>query len=164
MPKGRLLEGEIIDVTRAMKECTKPSEYKRLQCVYLGMLYPDMSAKRIGEITLYSESRVWAIHAEYRKNGLSGLSDARGGRYRQHLSFDEEVEFLKPFAEKSKSGALVEVSAIKKAYEKIVRKEVAKTTIYRLLDRHDFRKIVPYKRHKKANIEEQEAFKKTLLA
>jgi transposase len=163
MSKGRILEGEIIDITRAMKECTKSGEYKRLQCVYLGMLYPDMSAKRIGEITLYSESWVWAIHADYRKNGLSALSDARGGRYRQHLSFDEEAEFLKPFEEKSKSGTLVEASAIKKAYEEKVGKEVAKTTIYRLLDRHDFRKIVPYKRHKKANIEEQEAFKKTLL-
>jgi len=144
-----------------MKECKKPDEYRRIQCVYLGIRYPNMSAKKIGEITQYSESRVWAIHANYRKSGLFGLSDARGGRHRQNLSFNEEEEFLKAFEEESRSGSLAVASGIKKAYEELVGKKVAKTTIYRLLGRHGFRKIVPYKRHKKANVEEQKTFKKT---
>jgi len=161
MPKNRALEGELTEIACRMKDCINPAEYRRIQCVYLGMLYPDMTAKKIGEATLFSESRVWAIHAEYRKNGLSGLIDGRGGRYRQHMSLDEEAKFLEPYEEKSKSGTLVEAGGIKKAYEEIVGKEVAKSTIYRLLDRHGFRQIVPYKRHKKADPEEQETFKKT---
>jgi len=125
------------------------------------MLYPKMSAKKIGETTLYSESRVWAIHADYRANGLSGLLDARGGRYRENMTLAEEKVFLAPFIEKSKTGAIATIGEIKRAYEAKVGKEVADTTVYRLLERHGFRKIVPYKRHKKANIEEQETFKKT---
>lgn len=161
MPKKRNLEGDINEIRAAMKKCDNPSEYRRIECVYLGLLNPDMTAKRIGEITLFSERRVWAILASYRKEGLEGLKDSRGGRYRQYLSLDEEVKFLEQFEEKSKSGALVVIGPIKKAYEEKIGKEVAESTIYRLLDRHEFRKIVPYKRHKKANKEKQEAFKKT---
>jgi transposase len=162
MPKRRVLEGNIKEITRAMRECDNPNEYRRIQCIYLGLLNPEMSAKRIGEITLYSESRVWFIHAIYRNGGLAELSDARGGRFRQYLSIEEETELLEPFEEKSRTGALAVVGEVKKAYEEKVGKEVAESTIYRLLDRHGFRKIVPYKRHMKANAEEQEAFKKTL--
>ena len=53
------------------------------------------------------------------------------------------------------------IGEIKKAYEAKVGKEVAESTIYRLIARQGFRKIVPYKRHPKADVEEQEAFKKT---
>ena len=161
MPKGRILGGEINEIVQAMKGCKSTGDYRRIQCVYLGMLYPDMSAKRIGEMTLYSESRVWAIHADYRKNGLPGLFDTRGGRYRENMTLAEETEFLEPYIEKGKTGALAVAGEIKRAYETKAGKKVAESTIYRLLDRHGFRKIVPYKRHKKADVGEQEAFKKT---
>ena len=161
MPKSRMLESEISEITRAMKACKSPGDYRRLQCVYFGMLYPTMTAKKIGEMTLYSESRVWAIHADYRKNGLSALFDARGGRYRENMTLAEEADFLAPFIEKGKTGALAVAGEIKRAYEAKLGKEVSESTIYRLLDRHGFRKIVPYRRHKKADVGEQEAFKKT---
>ena len=161
MLKRKILEGDINEIGNAMRKSENSNEYRRIQCVYLGILYPDMTAKQIGEITLYSQSRVWFIHANYRTNGLDGLVDSRGGRYREYMSVDEEVEFLKPFEEKSKSGALVVIDVIKKEYEEKVGKEVAESTIYRLLNRHGFRKIVPYKRHTKADAEKQETFKKT---
>ena len=161
MPKKRILEGDIKEIANAMRECKDANESRRIQCIYLGIRYPDMSAKKIGEITQYSESRVWVIHGEYRKGGLGALADARGGRYREYMCPAEEAKFLEPFEEKSKTGALVVVGEVKKAYEAKIGKEVAESTIYRLLDRHDFRKIVPYKRHPKADAEGQEAFKKT---
>ena len=162
MPKRRKWgEKQLEDLTIAMKDCAKADEYRRLLCIYLGMLYPEMTAKKIGEITQYSKSRVWAIHADYRKRGLDALTDTRGGRYREYMSSDEEAKFLGPFEEKSKTGALVVIGEIKKAYEAKIGKEVAESTIYRILDRHGFRKIVPYKRHPKADAAGQETFKKT---
>jgi transposase len=50
---------------------------------------------------------VWAIHANYRKNGLDGLVDGRGGRYRENLSIAEEEKLLVPFEEESKNDTLV---------------------------------------------------------
>ena len=143
-------------------ERTKNSdEYRRIQCVYLAMLHPQMSAEEIGKITLYSKSRVWAIHAKYREGGIEELLDKRGGRYRENMTYDEEIELLSKFREQSESGSLAVAGKIKKEYEKKVGREVAESTIYRMLSRHGFRKIVPYKRHPKSNTEEQEAFKKT---
>jgi len=77
------------------------------------------------------------------------------------MTLDEEADLLAGFEEQSRSGKLVVTGSIKVAYEAKIGKEVAESTIYRMLERHGFRKIVPYQRHPKANKEEQEAFKKT---
>ena len=53
------------------------------------------------------------------------------------------------------------MSEIKRAFEAEVGHKVAKTTIYRMLDRHDWRKIMPRPRHPKSDTEAQEGFKKT---
>ena len=101
------MQGDINEIAEAMKGCGNPNEYRRIQCVYLALLHPQMSAKEISGITLYSERRVKEIHAKYRIDGLKGLEDLRGGRYRQYLSVEEEAEFLKPFIEQSKTGSIV---------------------------------------------------------
>ena len=154
MPKRELFEGNIVEIEQAMKVAPDSFEYRRIQCVYLAMLYPDMTASQISKITLYSESHVRNIHADYRANGLVGFGDNRGGRYRENLTFEEEVELLKPFEETSKSGSLIVAGSVKKAYEEKIGTSVPKSTIYRLLDRHGYRKIVPYRRHKKADKQE----------
>jgi transposase len=55
---------------------------------------------------------------------------------------------------------LSEASRIKEAYEKKAGKKVSKSTVYRMMKRHGYRKIVPYKRHKEGEAEEQGEFKK----
>jgi transposase len=162
MPKGKNLAGNICEIKNALKACSDKDEYRRIQCVYLAISNPDMSNSKIAEITMFSLRNVYLIFNRYRENGIEGLSDKRGGRYRENMSVDEEFQFLKRYEEKGKTGSLVVLSEVKRAYEDKVGHDVAKSTIYRLFDRHDFRKIVPYKRHRKANKEEQETFKKTL--
>jgi len=161
MPKRKPFEGSIIDIEAVLKQCKDCGEYRRIQCIHLAMLYPYMPAKEIAKITLYSKNHVLIIHSNYRKNGLEGLFDNRGGRHRENMSFAQEQELLKPFEEESSKGSLIVADRVKKAYEEKVGREVAESTIYRLLNRHDFRKIVPYRRHKKADKEAQEIFKKT---
>jgi transposase len=161
MRRRKPFEGEITDIIRTMKQSKDSSHFRRIQCVYLSMLNPHMTNEEIGAATLFTARNVIYIHARYREKGLSGLEDGRGGRYRENLTIAQEEEFLKPFEEQGKTGSLGVAGEVKKAYEEKVGKEVAESTIYRLLDRHGFRKIVPYKRHKKADTEEQKVFKKT---
>ena len=47
------------------------------------------------------------------------------------------------------------------AYQERTDKAVARSTVYRLLERHGWRKIVPRPRHPKADVAAQAAFKKT---
>lgn len=163
MRKRKQVSTDIEEVKAALERTDNKKEFQRLQCVYLADTQPDLTAKEIADIVRLSANRVKIIHMNFRKSGMESIQEKRGGRYREYMSVDEEVEFLKPFEEKSKSGTLAVVGEVKKAYEAKVGKEVAKTTMYRLLDKHGFRKIIPYKRHKKTDIEEQEAFKKTSL-
>ena len=154
----------IEEIKAALEKTDNKMEFQRLQCVYLADTQPNLTAEGIAEIVRLSEHRVKIIHSNFRKYGMDSIKDKRGGRYREYMTVDEETEFLEQFEEKSKSGRLVVVSEVKKAYEAKIGKKVAESTIYRLLDKHGFRKIVPYKRRKKAGIAWQEAFKKTSLA
>ena len=160
--KRKPFDGSVDEIKLAMRQALGSSEYRRIQCVYLAIIYPDMPTNKIAEITLFTTRQVWGICAYYRENGLGGLGDKRGGRYRENLTIDQEIELLKPFEQECPSGSLVVAGRIKAAHEAKVGREVAESTIYRMLARHGFRKITPYRRHKKANKEEQETFKKTL--
>jgi transposase len=59
-------------------------------------------------------------------------------------------------------GELATAGEIKRAFEARVGQEVAESTIYRLLDRHGWRKLMPRPKHPKASSEAQEQFKKPL--
>jgi len=85
----------------------------------------------------------------------------RGGRHHQHLSAEQECELLAPFTAKAQTGGLLHVSEIKQALEQQVGITVAASTVYRMLDRHGWRKVVPRPRHPKADMQAQSAFKKT---
>jgi hypothetical protein len=56
---------------------------------------------------------------------------------------------------------MLKVVEIQRAYEDRVGKSVAPSTIYRMLERHGWRKVVPRPRHPRANRAGQAAFKKT---
>ena len=162
MRKRRPVEGNIDQIVTAMKKCKNTAQYRRIQCVYLAIVYPDMPTKEIAAVTLFTTRNVNLIFTAYRSKGLAGLVDSRGGRYRENMTLDQEKELLEPFEEESASGSLVVAARIKRAYETKIGREVCESVIYRMLKRHGFRKIVPYRRHKKAKKEAQETFKKTL--
>ena len=160
MPKRQQISKNIEEIAEAMEKAKNKNEYRKLQCIYLGDTKPKMSAWEIGEITQYSEGSVKRIHSDFRKSGMSSIADTRGGRQRAYLSLEEEEKVLSEFEEISARGELCEISRIKTAYEEKVGKAVDASTVYRVMARHKFRKNVPYQRHKKGSIEEQEGFKK----
>jgi hypothetical protein len=85
----------------------------------------------------------------------------RGGRHHQNMSIEEEAAFLHPFLDQARSGGVLIAAEIKREYEALLGREVPESTVYRMLDRHDWRKITPRPRHPKADLAAQAAFKKT---
>jgi len=164
MAKRKKIAENIEEVKEGMEKAKNAAEYRKLQCIYLGDTMPDLSASEIGKITQYSENSVNRIHAKYRKDGMKTIKDNRGGRYRENITLEQEKEILSRFEETSSAGQVSENSRIKAEYEKLAGKKVEPSVIYRMLHRHEFRKIVPYQRHKKGDPEKQEEFKKTSKA
>jgi transposase len=76
------------------------------------------------------------------------------------MSLEEEKEFLGPFFERASTGQIATAMQIKKAWEERLGHSVHKTSVYRLLNRHAWRKVVPRPFHKQGSPEEQEEFKK----
>jgi hypothetical protein len=85
----------------------------------------------------------------------------RGGRYYQNLTLEEERQLLQEFLPQAEKGGILEASRVKAAYEKVLGRQVPKSTIYRMLARHGRRKVVPRPRHPKSDAATQAAFKKT---
>jgi len=129
--------------------------------VYNAMVDPR-TAKQIANHTGVSVGTVNKTISQYNRYGSEAIETVqKGGRRNCYLSLEEEKEFLSNFLKKAEKGQIPTVKEIKLAYEKKVGKTINKTTIYRLLDRHKWRKIVPRPCHPKSVKSEKEAFKKT---
>ena len=151
----------IAALAERLKRAQSHSEYQRIQCVLIRATLGS-TGKEIAQLLGWATSTVYVIHSRYAKEG-DAIFDlrARGGRHHQHLTSEQEVELLAPFTKRVSSGQMLHVSEIKKAFEDRVESSVATSTIYRMLDRHGWRKVVPRPRHPEADFQAQAAFKKS---
>src|ERR671932_769072 len=134
---------------------------KKCQVVYNGLIAPR-PASAIAKQTGVSVATVHKVISQYNRQGVDALEKpGKGGRYNSYLTKEQEKEFLAKFFEQAAKGQIPTVTQMKIAYEQLVGQSVHKTTIYRLLDRHQWRKIVPRPCHIKADLQQQEDFKKT---
>jgi len=144
-----------------LKQANSHSEYQRIQCVLIRATLGS-SAAEIAQLLGWSTATVHVLHSRFAKEGDAIFElRGRGGRHHQHLSTDQEQDLLAPFVERAQAGGMLTVAEIQRAYQEQVGKAVAPSTIYRLLDRHGWRKVVPRPRHPKADVAAQAAFKKT---
>jgi transposase len=144
-----------------LKQASSHVEYQRIQCVLIRATLGS-SASQIAQLLGWSTATVHVLHSRWAREGDSVFElRGRGGRRHQYLSVEREQELLAPFVERAQAGGMLNVSEILQAYEKCTGVRVAPSTVYRLLDRHGWRKVVPRPRHPKADVTAQAAFKKT---
>ena len=97
----------------------------------------DLTARMLG----LSRSRVCLLRRQFRAGGTAVDSAAqRGGRRRALMSIEEEARFLEPWLAQARGAREPVVAAIHAAYERAVGRRVPKSTIYRLLARHGWRR------------------------
>ena len=116
----------------------------------------------IAKITKYSESRVSALACTYANEGISYFEqENRLGGNRRNLAFEEESDMLKEFEEVSEEGQIITVAGIKSVYEEKIGHKSGGETIYRVLKRHGWSKLMPRSKHpNKASDEEIDSSKK----
>jgi transposase len=144
-----------------LKRAQSHSEYQRIQCVLIRATLGS-SAAEIAQLLGWSTATVHVIHSRWAKEGEAIFElRGRGGRHHQHLDAEQEAQVLMPFMAQAAAGGMLKVAQIQRAYEERIGKSVAPSTIYRMLERHGWRKVVPRPRHPKTNRAGQAAFKKT---
>jgi transposase len=146
------------EVKERMKNDPNPLYRERFLIIYNAQVNPR-EAKDIAKDTGVSVAKVHKLIPLYNKLGVAAVeTPGKGGRHREYITIKDEQNFLEKFFRRAEKGELVTNRQIKQDYEKLVGHKVHETTIYRLLDRHKWRKVMPRRKHPKANKQKQKDF------
>ena len=77
-------------------------------------------------------------------------------RNHARMTWDEEAKFLAPFIDKAQHAGVIIVPPLQVELERHLGRSVAPSTVYRLLQRHGWRKLAPDKRHPQSDPVAQE--------
>jgi transposase len=142
-------------------QASSHAEHERILCVWLRASL-GLSSPQIATVLGWHPGSVRNLQARVLREGIGVLEQpGRGGRHRAHLTRAEEEALLADFCFAAGQGGVVEAGPLRAAYEKQVEHPVAKSTLYRLLARHGWRKLVPRPYHPEASVQAQQAFKKS---
>jgi transposase len=149
-----------------IEEARKTNKDKRVETrlKVLLMRADGKAASKISEATGYHPAYVSGIVSNYVNNGIEAITGKHYGGNRRNMSYEEEAVILKPFLEKSEKGQLLVVSEIEAAYEKAVGHSISSGQIYRVLNRHGWRKVMPRSQHPNKASDEAIAASKKLTA
>jgi transposase len=127
-----------------------------------------VAPRKAEEIAFHTGTSVTTVHrviSTYNRLGPAALeTPGKGGRRHQYLTLAEEKAFLFPFFAQAERGEIATAAQIQHADEAKVGHKVDESTIYRLLNRHGWRKVMPRPRHPQADPQVQEQLKKTFEA
>ena len=139
-----------------------PAQRERIQMVLLresGLTQPQ-----IAEAMGVSLSTVNRAHMAYDAGGIKALKPKPiGGRQRENMTVAEEKALLEKFSKAAGAGELLNIHDLKTAYEKRIGHSTSNSTIYNLLERHNWRKLMPRPFHPKRDPVAQEVFKKKAI-
>jgi transposase len=149
------------EVKERMNTDARPWVRHHWWIIYNALVAP----RKAEEIALHTGTSATTVHrviSLYNRLGPTALeTPGKGGRRHQYLTLAEEKAFLSPFFVQAERGEIATVTQIQHAYEAKVGHSVDESTIYRLLHRHGWRKLMPRPRHPQADPQVQEQFKKT---
>ena len=150
---------QIRELKTALRWRIPEAQRRRIQMVLLresGMTQPV-----IAEAMGVSLSTVNRAHMAFDHGGLKGLKPKpTGGRQRENMTLAEERTLLARFAKIAGAGEMLNIHQLKAAYEKAIGHETSNSTIYNLLERHGWRKLMPRPFHPQRDLEAQHDFKK----
>ena len=155
-------EGEIKVALQMVSEATTLQELRQGQAILLPAL-TGATMDTTAEILGLSRDRGCVLRRQFvglAESSRVTLSERRGGRRRELMSAEEEKSFLDPWVVKAETGGVLVVLPIHLTLEERVGHKVPKSTVYRLLARHGWRKVTPDTRHPKGDEAVRDELKK----
>jgi transposase len=154
-------KAEVRRLKTALRWKIPAAQRQRIQMVLLresGMTQPAIAAA-MG----VSLSTVNRAHMAYDEGGMAALKPKpNGGRKHENMTLAEEKALLARFAKAAGAGEMLNIHDLKAAYEKAIGHATSDSTVYNLLHRHGWRKLMPRPFHPKRDLAAQNAFKKRL--
>jgi transposase len=161
MARPRRIDEELVrKATEAVKSPGEVAEFRSAQAILLPAVM-GATLKQTATLLGVSRASVPRLQARFRQSMRTGKTPPQwGGRRRSLMTLDEERRFLEPWAEQAKAGGILVVSAIRAALAQHLGKPVKPSVVYRLLERHGWRKVAPDTHHPKSDPKAQEEWKK----
>jgi transposase len=150
---------QIRQLKTALRWKIPEAQRQRLQMVLLrenGMMQGAIAAA-MG----VSLSTVNRAHMAFDHGGIQALKPKPiGGRQRENMAVAEEKALLARFAKAAGAGEMLNIHDLKAAYETAIGHQTSNSTIYNLLARHGWRKLMPRPYHPRRDLAAQHHFKK----
>lgn len=134
---------EVSVVQSALHDTQTKTEFLRVLCVWLKIMF-SLNASQIALAIGWPAERVRKTQSRFVREGVQSFySKPRGGRKRENISLSRERQILSQFVRRAKRGFSLDLKEIQKAYELSAGKKVARSTLYRLIERHGLRRYLP---------------------
>jgi transposase len=153
-----------ITIRRARAAAADAQSAEELRCAQ-AILLPALTGvtwEETAALLGVGRASIPRLQVRFRQRATPGKVSPRnwGGRRRALLTMAQEKAFLEPWVEQAKEGRMLVVSSLRAAFSQRVGRAVAATVVYRMLERHGWRKVAPDTRHPKADPKAQEDWKK----
>ena len=103
-----------------------------------------------------SLSTVNRAHMAYEHGGIKALKPKpNGGRKHENMTLAQEKALLARFAKAAGAGEMLNIHDLKAAYEKAIGHATSDSTVYNLLHRLGWRKLMPRPFHPKRDLASQ---------
>jgi transposase len=153
-------KSQVRELRTALRWKIPVAQRQRIQMILLresGMTQPAIAAA-MG----VSLSTVNRAHMDFDHGGVKALKPKpSGGRLRENMTLAEEKALLARFAKAAGAGEMLNIHDLKVAYEQAIGHSTSNSTIYNLLARHGWRKLMPRPFHPRRDLAAQNDFKKT---
>jgi transposase len=149
------------DALQAIGFAKTIEQLRQAQALALPLQY-GMSLAQTAQAIGISTGWVCRLRNQFIRGQIAedGSKPVRGGRHRENFTHEQEAELLKPFLEEAGKGGILVVGKIKPQLEAALGREMGLSTVYKLLHRHNWRKLAPDKRHPQSDPQAQEDWKK----
>ena len=150
---------QIRELKTALRWKIPAAQRQRIQMVLLRE--SDMTQLAIAAAMGVSLSTVNRAHMAYDRGGIKALKPKPiGGRQRENMTLSEEEALLARFARAAGAGEMLNIRDFKAAYEQAIGHPTSNSTVYNLLARHGWRKLMPRPFHPRRDLAAQDDFKK----
>jgi transposase len=143
---------------KLMEEHKPDKEFRRGLIVTL-MADNRYKAEEIASLLSISVRTVFEELSRIRKPSSYETTGTWGGRRRSLMTYSQEEAFLDKYLEQAEEGTILTIPELHVAFNEEVGKITAKSSIYDLLSRHEWRKVKSDARHPKGDPVLQEEFK-----